>query len=61
MSTLIAALIQALWPSFKSQQDIDEEYLAQSSDLYDLERRMREIEQRSRAGQTAQAFGLGER
>lgn len=61
MSTLIAALIQALWPSLKSQHDIDEEYLAQSSDLYDLERPMREIEQRSRAGQTAQTFGLGER
>ena len=61
MSTLIAALIQALMPSFKSQREVDEDYLAQSSDIYDLERRMREIDQRSREGAGPQAFGFGAR
>ena len=61
MSTLIAALIQALLPSFKSQREVDEDYLAQSSDIYDLERRMREIDRRSREGAAPQAFGFGVR
>lgn len=47
MSTLIA-LIKALLPSFKSQKDLDEAYLAESVNTFDLERRMREIDTTAR-------------
>ena len=32
--------------SVRSQQDQDEAYLAQSTDIYDLERRMRQLDSR---------------
>jgi hypothetical protein len=37
-------LIQAILPEIEPQQARDQAYLAQSVDIYDLERRMREIE-----------------
>ncbi len=43
MSTLIK-LIQAFLPGFQTQKQLDEAYLAASADVYDLERRMREID-----------------
>jgi hypothetical protein len=41
-------LIQAILPEIEPQQARDEAYLAESVDIYDLERRMREIDQRGR-------------
>ena len=53
MSHLVQSLIQAFSPLFKSQQALDDEYLAQAVDRCDLERRMRNVDHRQRA------FGLG--
>jgi len=39
--------IKALIPRIESQHVLDEAYLAESVDIYDLERRMRELERRS--------------
>ena len=47
-------LIQAILPEIEPRQARDEAYLAQSVDIYDLERRMRELDQRD----TAQPFHL---
>jgi hypothetical protein len=41
-------LIRAFVPSLPSQQERDEGYLAEAVDIYDLERRMREIDARGR-------------
>ena len=49
MSILIK-LIQALRPQFSSQEAIDDAYLAESVNIHDLERRMRELDYRSRTG-----------
>lgn len=43
MSKLIE-LIKALTPHFKCQQDLDEAYLCESIDVFDLERRMRLVD-----------------
>ncbi len=57
MSRLIE-LIQALLPRFPSQAEADEAYLGAAVDIYDLERRMREIDSRMRPGMRAFAPGL---
>ena len=43
----------------EAEQDRDEQYLAQASDIYDLERRMREIDQRGRCAANDLTFSLG--
>jgi hypothetical protein len=43
-------LIKSIMPKIKSQKDIDDAYLSESADVYDLERRMREIDQRDLNG-----------
>ena len=58
MSKLLG-LIQAILPEIEPQQARDQEYLAQSVDIYDLERRMREIDQRSRSSANDLTFSLG--
>ena len=55
MSKLIE-LIEALAFSFKSQKQIDEAYLAQSCDIYDLERRMHEMDSGTRNASRLWAF-----
>jgi hypothetical protein len=40
-------LIKTLTPNIMSQKDLDDAYLSDSADVYDLERRMREIDLRS--------------
>ena len=52
-------LIQAILPEIEPQQARDQAYLAQSVDIYDLERRMREIEQRGRSSANDLTFSLG--
>lgn len=42
-------LIKHLLPAIQSQRERDESYLAESVDIYDLERRMREIDCRGRS------------
>jgi Protein of unknown function (DUF3563) len=51
----INALLMSLMPHWRGQQMLDEQYLAESVDLIDLERRMREIDNRAfrRAGDLA--------
>ena len=51
-------LIQALLPRFESQAERDEAYLNQSVDIYDLERRMREIDGRAATIATGLRLGL---
>ena len=55
----IFSLIKALLPSMQSQQERDEAYLAESVDIYDLERRMREVDGRSRNSFSGLQYGLG--
>ncbi len=57
MSALIE-LIKALLPDVESQAERDEAYLSESVDLYDLERRMREIDDRANTLATGLQFGL---
>jgi len=52
-------LIQAMLPEIEPQQARDQAYLAQSVDIYDLERRMREIEHRGRSAAPDLTFSLG--
>ena len=58
MSKLLG-LIQAILPEIEPQQARDQAYLEQSVDIYDLERRMREIEQRGRTSANDMTFSLG--
>ena len=58
MSKLLG-LFQAILPEIEPQQARDQAYLAQSVDIYDLERRMRELEQRSRSSASDLTFSLG--
>ena len=52
-------LIQALLPEVEPQRSRDQAYLEQSVDIYDLERRMREIDQRGRCAANDLTFSLG--
>lgn len=52
-------LLRALLPQIEPQRARDQAYLAQSVDIYDLERRMREIDHRSRTAGGELTFSLG--
>jgi hypothetical protein len=56
MSILIE-LIKALIPNLESQKDRDEAYLAESADVYDLERRMRDLDSITRQNAKNLIFG----
>jgi hypothetical protein len=58
MSKLLE-LIKALIPTIEQQHARDEAYLAESVDIYDLERRMREIDRRGRNTSQDLTFSLG--
>lgn len=53
------SFLRHLLPNIQSQQERDELYLGDAVDIYDLERRMREIDCRSRSEQTGLPLGLG--
>lgn len=53
--TTLARLFQAITPFLPSQHDREESYLAAAVDIYDLERRMREVDQQH----TLLPLGLG--
>lgn len=57
MSNLLE-LIQALIPHVETQAERDEAYLNDSVDIYDLERRMREIDSRAATLATGLRLGL---
>jgi Protein of unknown function (DUF3563) len=52
-------IIKSLLPSNETQRARDEAYLAQAVDIYDLERRMEEIDRRSQPTQSALAYPQG--
>jgi hypothetical protein len=54
MTLLLQLALSALRRRFPNRQDNEDAYLAGSVDIYDLERRMRELDQRD----TAQPFHL---
>jgi hypothetical protein len=54
----IKRLIHALLPTMPSQHERDEAYLGEAVDIYDLERRMRHLDQRGRSGSMGQGTGL---
>jgi hypothetical protein len=54
-------LIKALLPQIESQHDHDEAYLAKAVDVVDLERRVRELDQRARAWHPGPQFAVGMR
>ncbi len=58
MSRLLG-LLQAMLPETEPRQSRDDAYLAQSVDICDLERRMREIDQRGRSAANDLTFSLG--
>ena len=55
----VLQFIKALIPRIESQDARNEAYLAESVDIYDLERRMREIDQRGRDASPDLTFSLG--
>ena len=57
MSNLLNFL-KSLLPTIESQHERDEAYMAQAVDIYDLERRMREIDERGRHGWSPIVHGL---
>jgi hypothetical protein len=56
--TTILQFLKFFLPTFESQRDLDEAYLAQAADVQDLERRMRDIDARGRHGLSAAAVGM---
>jgi hypothetical protein len=55
--SMVIQLIKALTPHIRSQKDLDEAYLSESTDSCDLERRMREIDKRSQEPPRGSAYG----
>ena len=60
MSKLLQ-FFRTLIPTIESRQVLDEQYLAEAVDICDLERRMRELDRRSRDASPDLTFGLGSR
>ena len=58
MSHLLS-ILRSVLPTIESQAERDEAYLAAAVDLRDLERRMREIDQRGRTAANDLTFSLG--
>jgi len=51
--------LRTLVPFMRSQRDRDETYLAEAMDLYDLERRIRQVEARGREATSDAPLRLG--
>lgn len=56
--TNLLNFLKALRPSIQSQKERDDAYVAAAVDLYDLERRMREVDARGRGSWSPIAHGL---
>jgi hypothetical protein len=50
-------IFKSFFPDFKSQHDIEEAFLSESTDVYDLERRMRLIDNAARDGARGLVYG----
>lgn len=59
MFSKIFSTIKRVLPTVQRQQDRDEAYLAEAVDIYDLERRMRELDQRSRYSSQVMPLNFG--
>jgi hypothetical protein len=55
----ILSLVKALLPSMQSRQERDDTYIAEAVDIHDIERRMREVDGRSRNPLPGLQNGLG--
>ncbi len=55
---LFFQLIKTLTLHIKSQKEADNAYLSESTDVYDLERRMHELDQRSCSSFGGLAYGV---
>jgi hypothetical protein len=58
MTSLLKALTGIFSASTVETQDQDDRYLADSTDIYDLERRMRQIEAGNRSLFTSGPYGI---
>lgn len=56
--THLLNILSSLLPAIESQRDRDEAYLGGAVDLHDLERRLREIDERGRRTRSPIEFGL---
>lgn len=56
--TKLLNLLKSLLPAIESQRERDEAYMADAVDIYDLERRMREIDERGRRNWSPIVHGL---
>jgi hypothetical protein len=56
--TNLMKLLKSFLPGIESQKDRDEAYMAGAVDIYDLERRMREIDERGRKNWSPIVHGL---
>lgn len=56
--TKLLNLLKSLLPAIESQKERDEAYMADAVDIYDLERRMREIDERGRRNWSPIVHGL---
>ncbi len=56
--SIFLQLIKALTLHIKSRKDADNAYLSESTDVYDLERRMNELDQRSCSSFGGLAYGV---
>ena len=54
----LSEFLRSLLPSVESQTERDEAYLADAVDIYDLERRMREVDGRGRGEPNPVVAGL---
>lgn len=59
MLTRLLNLLSTLLPRLPSQSERDEAYFAESVDIHDLERRMREVDARGRRAGADLSFNLG--
>jgi hypothetical protein len=56
--TTFLSFLKSFVPAIESREERDESYLADAVDIYDLERRMREIDERDRGNLSPVALGL---
>jgi len=56
--TKLLNLLKTLLPTIESQTERDEAYMADAVDIYDLERRMREIDEHGRKNWAPITYGL---
>jgi len=56
--TNLLKFLKSLLPTIESQRERDEAYMAGAVDIYDLERRMREVDEQDRKNAAPMTYGL---